>query len=213
MLKLGVHKTFKGKKLYTEVWKDVKGYEGLYQVSNMGRVKSLDRLVKHPKSKDIYRKINEKILVAAIEKKGYVRVCLNKEGKHKVVRIHRLVAEAFLPNIENKATVDHINTIKTDNRVQNLRWATQKENCNNELTKKQVSEEPKEKRFPKEVKEKMRKNSPNNKKVLCIETGLIYISANEAGRQTGIQPNNIRGVCKGVKKSAGGYHWKYVKSN
>jgi NUMOD4 motif/HNH endonuclease len=106
-----------------ELWKDVKGYEGLYQVSNQGRVKSLRKM-----SGSCYRK--ERILKTQtrLTKDGYCRASLNRHGKARDVRVNRLVAEIFLPNPENKPTVNHKNGIKSDNRVENLEWETREEN-------------------------------------------------------------------------------------
>lgn len=195
MLKLGVHKTFKGKRLYKEVWKDVVGYEGYYQVSNMGRVRSLDRMVKNPKGKDGYGKRKGKILTVNLESTGYKRVQLCKDGIHKLERIHRLVAMAFIPNLENKLCIDHINTDRSDNRAENLRWVTHKENCNNQTTRKN------------------NKGFRTSRKVMCMETGTIYDTIIEIERQTGILHSDICKCCKGTRITAGGYHWKYVKSN
>ena len=104
-----------------EIWKDIKGYEGRYQISNFGRVKSLI----YPKEKimNIYnfRRDGEK-------GKGYWRVRLIKNSSYKYFFVHRLVAEAFIPNPNNYATVNHINGIKTDNRIDNLEWCSLKEN-------------------------------------------------------------------------------------
>lgn len=101
------------KHIYTlEFWKDIKGYEGLYQVSNVGQVKSL---------------IRNKLLKPEI-RGGYLRVCLHKENKRKKIFIHRLVAEAFLSNEDELPEVDHINGDRTDNRVCNLQWITRVEN-------------------------------------------------------------------------------------
>lgn len=107
-----------------EIWKDIKGYEGLYQISNLGRVKSLERLIK-------CRKCDERIKVPSITNRGYYRLPLCKYGKIKYYHIHRLVAEAFLPNEENKPTVDHIDRNRLNNNVSNLRWATYKEQNKN----------------------------------------------------------------------------------
>ena len=107
-----------------EIWKDIKGYEGLYQVSNLGRVKSLERMMKN-------RKCEEIIKVPSLGGKGYYRLPLCNNGINKYYFVHRLVAEAFKPNKENKPTVDHIDRNKTNNCVSNLRWATYKEQIAN----------------------------------------------------------------------------------
>ena len=165
-----------------EIWKDVVGYEGYYQVSNLGRVKSLN-----------YRgSKKEKILATNLERTGYVRTHLCKEGQHKTIRIHRLVAEAFLPNPDNKGCIDHINTNRADNRVENLRWVTHEENCNNDLT---------------------RKNGKRNgvsKKVICVETNKIYNSIMEVERELGLLHSDICKCCKGTRITVGGFHWEYI---
>ena len=109
-----------------ELWKPVVGYEGLYDVSAFGKVKSL----KFGKEKELKQTNNTD---------GYLYVSLYKDGVRKLFKVHRLVAEAFIPNPDNKPCIDHINTIRDDNRAENLRWCTQKENCNNELTRKNQS--------------------------------------------------------------------------
>ena len=97
-----------------EIWKDIKGYEGMYQVSNLGRVRSL----KYGKYK----------ILKGTKSKGYLQVRLSKNGYQTTYRIHRLVAEAFIDKIEGKNCVDHINGIIDDNRSENLKWCTVKEN-------------------------------------------------------------------------------------
>lgn len=104
-----------------EIWKDIEGYEGIYQVSNLGRVKSLPKLYKR-KFKSYYTK--EKILKNSLGKNGYYRVNLSQ----KIFYIHRLVAEAFIPNSDEKKTVNHIDGVKTNNNISNLEWATYAEN-------------------------------------------------------------------------------------
>lgn len=111
-----------------EIWKDINGFEGLYQISNLGRVKSLERysIQKHL--------IEEKILNISHSQAGYVDVSLYKDGKRIHKKPHRLVAEAFIPNPNNLPEVDHIDTNKDNNRIDNLRWCTHSENHLNPLT-------------------------------------------------------------------------------
>ena len=108
-----------------EIWKDISGYEGLYQVSNYGNIKSL------PKKKGYSIAKNPIIIKPFINCNGYLLATLCKNNNQKHFQVHRLVAEAFIQNIENKPQVDHINRVRSDNRVENLRWVTVSENGNN----------------------------------------------------------------------------------
>ena len=111
-----------------EIWKDIQGYENLYQVSNLGRIKSLDRKVKVGiKNNDIVLH-KGKILKLNQKRNGYLSVDLSKEGIVKTISVHRLVAIAFIPNVDNKMQVNHINAKKYDNRVENLEWCSYEEN-------------------------------------------------------------------------------------
>jgi hypothetical protein len=113
-----------------EIWKDIKGFEGLYQISNYGRVKRLSKKVfnkglVHGKEYFISKEI---ILKNATISKGYQGVTLTKNKKRYSKKVHRLVAEAFIPNPENKSQINHIDCNKKNNCVDNLEWNTQSEN-------------------------------------------------------------------------------------
>jgi len=112
-----------------EIWKDIIGYEGIYQVSNLGNVRSLDRMVLHKNGGMQFKK--GKLIKPQYNEKGYLRYDLI--GRK--CRAHRLVAEAFIPNLNNKAEVNHINAIRDDNRVCNLEWNTKSENNKNKYGK------------------------------------------------------------------------------
>ena len=116
-----------------EEWRDIPGYEGLYQVSNLGRIRSLiDK--KYDLNEKVVKIINrEKMLKQNLTKKGYCNVKLYKNGKGETYKIHRLVAETFIPNPENKPQVNHIDGNKQNNCVSNLEWNTNEENFNNAI--------------------------------------------------------------------------------
>ena len=113
-----------------EIWKDVKGYEGLYQVSNLGRVRSLDRTVNSGIKNNSNVLFKGRILKQYQKRNGYLQVTFTVNSKRKYVGVHRLVAETFIPNPDNKSQVNHIDENKTNNNVYNLEWCTPKENCN-----------------------------------------------------------------------------------
>lgn len=164
-----------------EVWKDIRGYEWIYQISNLGNVKSLERKSYNGKGEYIQK---ERILKYGIRKGGYKAVFLYKDAKGKNFFIHRLVADAFLENPLNKEYVDHINTNTGDNRVENLRWVSPKENINNENTLKKKSEKI-------------------GKKIICVTTGEEFESIIEASNKYNVIEGSIRNCLKGRQRTAG----------
>lgn len=142
----------------------------------------------------------------------------NSEGYRKVgykgkqYLVHRLVAEVYIPNFEGKKEVDHINTVRTDNRVENLRWVTRGENSNNSMSRQHYSEAKKGK---KQSVEHIRKRTEAKKKPIIgvnKETGEIveFESATDAWLTLNINSSHITQCCKGRYKSAGGYVWRYA---
>lgn len=169
-----------------EEWRDIKDYEGLYQVSNLGRVKSFHRN-------------KEKLLKLNPVKDGYLCVYLFKNGKGKQNQVHRLVAEAFIPNHYNLPQVNHKNEIKTDNRVENLEFC----DCRYNVNYGTAIQRRKEKRL----------NGVQSKPVyqytLDGEFVAEYPSTREIERQLGFYQTGISSVCLGKGKTYKGYIWKY----
>lgn len=206
--------------LPNEIWKDIQGYEDYYQVSNLGRVKSLERKFSS----------SEKILKLLYSIDGYPRICLRKDKKNKYYFVHRLVALAFIPNPENKSQIDHINTIKTDNRVENLHWVSASENMHNPLTRLQLSKSSTGKKMSKEAREKMRikklgtkaseetkikmsaqrkgKNNPKARKIINLSTLDIFYSLVEAERFYSLTRGSIYKAINQHTKRAG-FYWGY----
>ena len=142
-----------------------------------------------------------KKLNITISKNGSYIVVLHKEGKIFAKSVHRLVAKAFIPNPENKPEVNHINGIKTDNRVENLEWATRSEN---EIHAYRILGNKSS------MKGRFGKDNPKSKIVQQIKDGKIiaeFYGVRESERATGIR--HIDSVCRKERKSAGGYEWKY----
>ena len=179
-----------------QIWKDIQGYEGLYQVSNTGRVRSLN-----------YKRTGKtKILKQNTTKRGYKRVTLCKKGeKPYPYYVHRLVAQAFIQNPNNLPQVNHKDEDKQNNTVWNLEYCTQKYNNNYGTHNEKMS------------KTKMGQhaglNNRNLKKVKCIELDLIFNSVADANEYLDKprQNDNIRACARGEQKTAWKYHWIYIE--
>lgn len=208
-----------------EIWKDVVGYEGRYQVSNFGRIKSLDIVLYKRDGKSELRK--GRIIKQRLSVHGYSQHYFsNGTGIRKLMRIHRVVAMAFIPNPENKPCVDHINTVRTDNRVCNLRWVTHSENNRNpitmtrfrkkgeyrhsEKTKENIGKAFRGRKLSYETKLKMkRKGFPVIQMTLEGTAIKEFASSHFAQDELGICAIHIADVCRGTRKSAGGFKWMY----
>lgn len=169
-----------------EIWKDIEGYEGLYQVSNFGNVKSLN-----------YRHTGKEKLLKARNNKGYLIICLWRDSKQKTFKVHRLVATAFLPNPDSLPQVNHISEDKTNNTVSNLEWCSAEYNSNYGTRIQRIIENT-------------TNNQKKSKKVLCIETGKIYPSTRQVERELGFNNCYISKCCLGKYKRAYGYTWCYI---
>ena len=182
-----------------EIWKDIKDYEGYYKISNRGRIKRLDVIDKNPKYNG-NRIIKGGLRKSTVQKNGYKSVMLTKEGKSKRFLVHRLVAEAFIPNPDNLSIVNHINGNKTDNYYLNLEWCTYSYNIkhahNNNLIK-----------SDKAIKTMQEQNK---KQVYCLEQLTLYRCLSDINKEFGYSNGYISTCCNGKKESAYGLHWYYI---
>lgn len=178
-----------------EIWKDIEGYEGLYQISNFGRVKSLSRLnhCGHKGSKPL--RINEYIRKPQITPKGYLNIKLSKDGVSTSYQIHRLVGQAFIPNPNNLPQINHIDEVKTNNIVNNLEWCTNLQNARHG-----------------DVIERR----GNSIKRPILEFNMIgefvgkHDSSTNVAVARGHGTNGIYRCCNGYQKTAYGSIWRYV---
>ena len=164
-----------------EEWRALKGFDGCY-VSNLGRIRS------H----------KGHILTAGINTHGYLQVKVGKKEQQKIIRIHRAIAEAFIPNPENKPYINHKDGNKLNNSIDNLEWCTPSENILHSIY---VLGENKRSQIDNLV--------HITKKVMCIETKEIFNSIKEASNNRS-EACNISRCCKGLRKTCRGYHWKFI---
>lgn len=183
-----------------EKWKPVKNYEGYYEVSTHGRIKSIDHITKTAIKHNTHVVKRGKMLKLNMKKSGYLTFDASKENKIKTILVHRAVAEAFIPNIDGKPCVNHKNANKTDNRVENLEWATYQENTEHASSLGLLY-------------------GGLRKKIKCVETGMIFPSSYQAAewlnetkykhsKNKDCMSRNIRAVCSGKRHSAFGYRWR-----
>lgn len=171
-----------------EIWKDIEGYEGLYQVSNLGRVKSLARTCKS-KGNGI-RDVTERIRKTTINNCGYVMVSLHKDKKIKNCAMHRLVANAFIDNPNNLPQINHKDGDKTNNQSDNLEWITSSDNNKHKFNELGYR--------------------PHNCKKIRRSDGLEFDSAAEAARYMNGYAGHLSQVCNGSRNKAYGYGWEYI---
>lgn len=185
-----------------EEWRDVEGYEGLYKVSSLGRIMSVGRTFRTGKNGTRLCVLSDSIKKTVVNNKRYLRVSLNKNGKLKSFLVHRLVAQAFIPNPDNLPEINHKNEVKSCNEVSNLEWCTTKYNINYtgayewnmlkawEAVRKPIIQMDMEDNFIKE-----------------------WDSAIVAGKTLGLSQGNISSCCLGKRNKCGNFKWKYKNEN
>lgn len=190
-----------------EVWKDIEGFEGYYQVSNLGRVKSLDRVVQFKDGRS--RLFKGTILSQGHHKDtGYMTINLSKESKLYPKDVHRLVAKAFVLNPDNLPCVDHINCIKTDNRSDNLRWCTHEQNIHYAMNAGLIDIKAKI-AILKDPKTRLASWESTRHPVMRSD-GKCFDTVSEAALVTGCSRRAITLILNGTNKSVHGYSFTYI---
>lgn len=179
-----------------EIWKDIPGYEGIYQASSLGRIKRLAHW-KNQRTKRLSKYYPYHMLAEKIMKPhsvgSYFTISFSKDRTTRTELVHRVVARTFLPNTENLPEVNHKDCNGKNNRVENLEWCDRKYNIN----------------YANRTEKAMK---AIEKKVQCIETGKVYDSGAKAAEALGLQKSKISLVCNGKRKTTGGFHWCFYQS-
>lgn len=186
-----------------EIWKDIKGYEGKYQISSYGRIRSLKRTAIRSYRGNYL--VKNKILKQSTDKRGVKRVGLYNNGRH-TFQVHRLVAQTFIPNPNDLPDINHIDENPSNNNVENLEWCTREYN-NNYGTRNE--------RHSKKI---QGSKHPQSKKVKCITTGEIFNCMQEAARKYNVSQAHITHCCQGRRNYTGKHpttkeplKWEYIE--
>ena len=193
-----------------EIWQPIVGFEGIYEISNLNRVKSLERTITYINrwGTETNRTFKSCIVRPSTDKNGYLFVTLKKNGTETHKTIHRLIAEAFIPNPENKPTVNHKNHIRTDNRIENLEWATYPEQIDDEWKNNAVKSHYKQSK-------QVYQYSLDNSFIA------LYSSIKCAAKKCNLSKTGIKNCCEGgyfstvrnkfyKSNSYGGFKWSYT---
>ena len=180
-----------------EIWKPIVGYEDLYEISSFGNVRSLDKYVN---CKNNSKRLIKGKVISQFINHGYKIVDLTKNGQRKHCRVHRLVAQAFIPNYDNKEDVNHIDGNKTNNRIENLEWCTRQENIIHALENGLNSST----NYQYAIK-------VTNKKIYCYETNEIYNSMSEASSILNVPRSYVWRKCHNKTKDYKGYTFKIIE--
>lgn len=179
-----------------EIWKDIEEFKGVYVVSNLGRIKSLDRKINRGRCVVSWK---GKMISSRVAKNGYSVVKLNVDGKHITRLVHRLIAQAFIPNPNNLPEVNHKDENIQNNSIDNLEWCTSKYNANYGTRNERCRNG--NKRFFKSIYQ------------IDIDSGMIvrwWECINDASKLLKIDASQISRVCKGTNVSAGGFKWVFT---
>lgn len=192
-----------------EIWKDIKDFEGMYQVSNLGRVRSVDRF-------DSMGRLHKSNIKAMRDNgNGYKTVQMYKDNKPKIGYVHRLVATAFIENPDNKPEVHHIDSDRSNNKLENLQWVTSKENNNFPEHIKSMNKNPNWLKNSKSAMAKAREKAMvvNSYRTKFIRGGisLEFSSLAEGARQLGLDRGCCTRVANGKQKHTHGYKVEYVE--